>query len=177
MDDIKIVTLDAKDDYTRVADLMYRASDYVEMETGKANNPGFVHATLNDAPPVCGPDDRFLRGLERPDGTLVGFAGSIRHYPKHGHWYMGLLILDPDARGVGLGRKAAKHVTDEARADNAPCIRIAVLDVNTGARAFLGQNGVRTRTHSEGLPKRRRQRTPHSKTRPDRGITCDCKAK
>ena len=54
MDDIKIINLDAKDDYTRVADLMYRASDYVKMETGKANNPGFVHSTLNDAPPVCG---------------------------------------------------------------------------------------------------------------------------
>jgi len=141
MDDIQIVTLDAKDDYTRVADLMFRASDYVEMETGKANNPGFVHATLNDAPPVCGPDDRFLRGLERADGTLAGFAGSIRHYPKHGHWYMGLLILDPDARGDGLGRKAAKHVIDEARADNAPCIRIAVLDMNTGARAFWDKLG------------------------------------
>jgi hypothetical protein len=82
MDDIKIINLDAKDDCTRVADLMYRASDYVKMDTGKANNPGFVHSTLNDAPPVYGPDDRFLRGLERPDGTLAGFAGSIRHYPK-----------------------------------------------------------------------------------------------
>ena len=141
MDDFKIINLDAKDDYTRVADLMYRASDYVKMETGKANNPGFVHSTLNDVPPVCGPDDRFLRGLERPDGTLAGFAGSIRHYPKHGHWYMGLLILDPNVRGDGLGRKAAKHVIDEARADNAPCIRIAVLDVNTGARAFWDKMG------------------------------------
>ena len=54
---------------------------------------------------------------------------------------MGLLILDPNVRGDGLGRKAAKHVIDEARADNAPCIRIAVLDVNTGARAFWDKMG------------------------------------
>ena len=61
---------------------MHRASDYVAMETGKANNPGFVHSTLTDAPPNCGPDDIFLRGLERPDGALAGFAGSIRHFPE-----------------------------------------------------------------------------------------------
>lgn len=141
MDDIKIIALDAKADYRRVADLMHRASDYVAMETGKANNPGFVHSTLTDAPPNCGPDDIFLRGLERPDGSLAGFAGSIRHYPKQGHWYMGLLILEPDARGDGLGRRTAQHVIDEARADGAPCIRIAVLDVNKGARTFWDKMG------------------------------------
>ena len=136
MDDIEIITLDAKADYKRVADLMHRASDYVAMETGKANNPGFVHSALTDSPPNCGPDDIFLRGLERPDGTLAGFAGSIRHFPEQGHWYMGLLILDPNVRRQGLGYTAAKHVINEARADGAPCIRIAVLDVNKGARPF-----------------------------------------
>jgi hypothetical protein len=45
MDDIKIISLDAKADYKRVADLMHRASDYVAMETGKAHNPGFVRCT------------------------------------------------------------------------------------------------------------------------------------
>ena len=141
MDDIELVTLDAKADYKRVADLMHRASDYVAMETGKADNPGFIHSTLTEAPPVCGPDDIFLRGLERPDGSLAGFAGSIRHYPKHGHWYMGLLILDPAERVNGLGRWAAQQVIAEARADDAPCIRIAVLDVNKPARAFWNAMG------------------------------------
>ena len=141
MDDITIIPLDAKADYRRVADLMHRASDYVAMETGKANNPGFVHSTLTDAPPNCGPDDIFLRGLERPDGTLAGFAGSIRHFPEQGHWYMGLLILDPNARRQGLGYTAAKHVINEALADGAPCIRIAVLDVNKGARTFWDKLG------------------------------------
>lgn len=141
MDDIEIITLDAKADYKRVADLMHRASDYVQMETGKANNPGFVHSALTDSPPNCGPDDIFLRGLERPDGTLAGFAGSIRHFPEQGHWYMGLLILDPNVRRQGLGYTAAKHVINEARADGAPCIRIAVLDVKKGARTFWDKLG------------------------------------
>ena len=54
---------------------------------------------------------------------------------------MGLLILDPHARGDGLGRQTAQHVIDEARTDNAPCIRIAVLDVNKDARAFWDKMG------------------------------------
>jgi RimJ/RimL family protein N-acetyltransferase len=153
MDNIEIVTLDAKADYARVADLMERASDYVKMETGKASNPRFVNATLTQAPPHCGPNDIFLRGLERPDGTLAGFAGNIRHYPKRGHWYMGLLILDPTERGNGLGRFAAQHVINAARADNAPCIRIAVLDVNKPARRFWDKMGYQHERTVKGDPK------------------------
>ena len=42
---------------------------------------------------------------------------------------------------LGKAMPSFKHVIDEARADNAPCIRIAVLDVNTGARAFWDKIG------------------------------------
>ena len=54
---------------------------------------------------------------------------------------MGLLLLDPGERGKGLGTRAAQLVLDEARADGAPCIRIAVLDVNTKARKFWAHMG------------------------------------
>lgn len=136
MDDYRIIVLDAEADYDRVSDLADRAADYVRLESGKAPNPEFVRNTLTDAPPVCGPDDIFLRGVERPDGTLAGIATSIRHFYAPGDWYMGLLMLDPAERGSGLGRRVAEHVIAEARADNAPCIRIAVLDANPKARKF-----------------------------------------
>jgi ribosomal protein S18 acetylase RimI-like enzyme len=141
MPDIKFIQLDPIADLERVSDLTRRAIDYVTMETHGTDIPAFVKSNLVDAPPVCGPDDIFLRGLERPDGSLAGYANSIRHYPEHGHWYMGLLLLDPAERGQGLGRRAATRVMDEARADNAPCIRIAVLDVNTNARKFWAAMG------------------------------------
>jgi len=143
MDDYRIISLDAEGDFDRVSDLADRAADYVRLESGEAPNPEFVRKTLTDKPPVCGPDDIFLRGVERPDGTLAGIATNIRHYYEPGDWYMGLLMLDPAERGSGLGRRVAEHVIAEARADSAPCIRIAVLDVNPKARKFWESLGYR----------------------------------
>ncbi len=133
---IKIVPLDAEKDFDRVADLFDRAADYVRLESGKDPAPEFVHEQLTDKPPVCGPDDIFLRGLEKPDGSLAGFASSIRHFYEPGDWYMGLLILDPAKRGAGLGKMAAEAVIEEARQDGARLIRIAVLDKNPRGRKF-----------------------------------------
>lgn len=133
---IKFVTLDPVRDFARVFDLFERGADYVRLESGAEPTPEFVEKQLTDKPPVCGPNDIFLRGLERPDGSLAGIATSIRHFYERGEWYMGLLLLDPVERGSGLGKLAAQKVIDEARADNAPKIRIAVLDANPRGRKF-----------------------------------------
>jgi ribosomal protein S18 acetylase RimI-like enzyme len=56
---------------------------------------------------------------------------------------MGLLILDPQERGKGLGRKAAEQVIEEAKLDLAPRIRIAVLDKNPRGRKFWESLGFK----------------------------------
>lgn len=148
MADFDIISLDATADFERVRDLCFRAKDYVQLEEGHAPNDAYVRKTLTEAPPVCGPDDIFLRGVERADGSLAGIATSIRHFYQRGEWYMGLLMLDPVARGGGLGRHVAKHVIQEARADGAPCIRIAVLDANPRGRKFWESLGY---THEKSV--------------------------
>lgn len=150
MDDLRIITLDAEADFERVSDLAHRAADYVRLESGKAPTPEFVRKTLTDKPPVCGPDDIFLRGVERADGTLAGIATNIRHFYEPDEWYMGLLMLDPAERGSGLGRRVAEHVIAEARADGAPCIRIAVLDSNPRARKFWESLGYALEKSAQG---------------------------
>jgi ribosomal protein S18 acetylase RimI-like enzyme len=141
MADVKIISLDAEVDFARARDLCERAADYVQLEEGRAPDNAYVRKTLSDAPPVCGPHDIFLRGVERADGSLAGIATSIRHFYEPGEWYMGLLMLDPSERGRGLGRTVAQHVINEARADGAPCIRIAVLDANPRGRKFWDSLG------------------------------------
>lgn len=143
----ELIELNAVHDLGRITDLFTRAGDYVKLESGKSPNPDFVQATLTNAPPGC---DIFLRGLERVDGTLAGFASNIRGYPEKSDWYMGLLLLDPAERRKGLGRKAAQHVIDAARADGAPCIRIAVLDTNHAGRAFWDRMGYRLERSVQG---------------------------
>ena len=144
---VDLVTLDPVADLDRITDLFARAGDYIQLESGKSPNPDFVHDTLTGIPDGA---DIFLRGFERPDKTLAGFASNLRHYPEHGHWYMGLLLLDPAERGRGLGRIAAQNIIDAARADGAPCIRIAVLDQNHKGRAFWDRMGYRPERSVQG---------------------------
>jgi ribosomal protein S18 acetylase RimI-like enzyme len=148
MVDPTIIALDAEADFARVRDLCQRASDYVQLEEGHVPDDAYVRKTLTDAPPSCGPDDIFLHGVERPNGSLAGICTSIRHFYERDEWYMGLLMLDPVERGSGLGRRVADHIIAQARADNAPCIRIAVLDANPRGRKFWESLGF---THEKSV--------------------------
>ena len=150
MDDFRVVDLDPEADFARVKDLCLRAADYVRLESGRAPDDEFVTATLIDAPPQCGAGDVFLRGIEWPDGRLAGIATNIRHHYEHGEWYIGLLMLNPSERGLGLGKFVAKQVIDEARKDAAPCIRIAVLDRNPKGRKFWQSLGFRLEKSVQG---------------------------
>ncbi|WP_299147366.1 GNAT family N-acetyltransferase [uncultured Tateyamaria sp.] len=121
-------------DSTQVLDLCQRASDYVRLETGMAPDAAYVHETMTDAPPTV-PSDQVWCWGHRSD-TLDAIATCLKGYYEPDDWYLGLLLLDPAKRGAGLGKRMAQHVIDQARADNAACLRIAVLDTNPRARVF-----------------------------------------
>ena len=67
MAEFKIIALDADADFVRVRDLCDQAPDYVQLEEGRAPDDAYVRKTLRDAPPICRPEDIFLRGVERPE--------------------------------------------------------------------------------------------------------------
>ncbi|QPH52349.1 GNAT family N-acetyltransferase [Pontivivens ytuae] len=141
MDEITYVRFNAERDFGRVRDLFDRAGDYVRLETGKEPGDEYVRECLSGAPPQIGPDGYHNYGLERPDGTLAGFAGSIQGYYAPKDWYMGLLVLDPAERGKGLGTAAFAFIRERAEALGAPVIRIAVLDANKAGRRFWERQG------------------------------------
>ncbi len=47
---------------------------------------------------------------------------QIEHlHPKYPHWYLALLIVDPDVQGRGLGTRLIRPGLDRATADGLPC--------------------------------------------------------
>ncbi|MCB9763391.1 MAG: GNAT family N-acetyltransferase [Alphaproteobacteria bacterium] len=60
---------------------------------------------LLDRPPGSAPQDLYALGLYQGD-TLVGAANLCAHHPEAGTWFLGLLLMHPDARGQGLAREA-----------------------------------------------------------------------
>lgn len=128
--------LTVQKDHARILDLCQRASDYIQLETGREPDADYVSNTLMAAPPQLTPDDVFLIGIARPDGKLAGLVSYIRHFYERDEWYMGLLLLDPAERGQSLGTRAANQVFDHARRETGTLIRIAVLEANPRARKF-----------------------------------------
>lgn len=134
MDDA--IALHWPDDGARVLHLCQQARDYIEFETGDAPDMAYVKETMTDAPPTVPTDQLWCWGHLGQDGALDGIATCLKGYYEANEWYLGLLLLAPAARASGLGRRMAQHVIDQARADNATCLRLAVLDTNIRAHAF-----------------------------------------
>lgn len=142
----EIVPLVWPDDGLRVLDLCQRASDYVLLDTGRAPDMAYVESEMTDAPATVPRDQIWCWGHAQNNGTLDAMATCLKGYYDPDDWYLGLLLLDPAARGAGLGEHMARHVIAQAKADDAACLRIAVLDSNPRARTFWVRHGFEHET-------------------------------
>lgn len=131
-----IVALAYPQDADRVLDLCLRGRDYVALETGKGPDAAYAREVLTETPPGIPPDQIWSWGHADANATLDGVATCLKGFYGDDEWYLGLLLVDPAARGTGLGAKLARHVIAQARDDNALCLRVAVLDTNPRARTF-----------------------------------------
>ncbi|WP_299048919.1 GNAT family N-acetyltransferase [uncultured Tateyamaria sp.] len=145
----EVVRLHWPADGARVLDLCQRARDYVRLETGQDPDMAYVQETMTDAPPGVPPDQVWCWGYST-GGPLDAIATCLKGYYEPNDWYLGLLLLDPKARGAGLGQQMATHVIAQARADAATCLRIAVLDANPRARTFWTRLGFGHEKSSTG---------------------------
>ena len=132
----EVIPLSFPQDAERVLHLCLRARDYIELETGKDPDADYVHGAMTERPPGVSSDQVWCWAHARPDGVLNGIATYLKGFYGPDEWYLGLLLLDPAARGAGLGAHMARHIIAQARADNARCLRISVLDANPRARIF-----------------------------------------
>ncbi|MBB5516882.1 GNAT superfamily N-acetyltransferase [Rubricella aquisinus] len=140
-DKTAFIRLTSDADHSRVRDLMDRAADYVRLETGRAPDDAYVTETLTDRPPQIPADQVHLIGIERRGGTLAGIICALDGYYDAGEWYIGLLLIDPLARGRGLGARAVDHIRRLARKEGGHTLRIAVLEANPAGRRFWAREG------------------------------------
>ncbi|MEQ6202440.1 GNAT family N-acetyltransferase [Sulfitobacter sp. HNIBRBA2951] len=135
-----IRSVDPARDADAVQDLCLRAADYITLETGAPPPPDYASKLLAEAPPALPPED-VLAFCAEQEGKLAAVVTCLRNFYQTREWYMGLLLVDPAARGAGLGARMAGHVFDLARAQGASCIRVAVLDANPRGRRFWQREG------------------------------------
>lgn len=130
-----IRALDDIADRNEVALFFARAADYVTLETGQPPNSSTADEFFADRPPTVAPEDAQHFGVFEHD-HLLGIVGVLFGHPDPKDNYIGLMLLSPAVRGMGIGAKALAHVTSLARARGARRQLIAVLDANPKGRAF-----------------------------------------
>jgi RimJ/RimL family protein N-acetyltransferase len=74
-------------------------------------------------------------------GRLIAFLSLARDYPKESEWWLGLMLLDPAARGRGLGPQIHGELLDWIAAQGGTKLWIAVQTQNVAAERFWRRIG------------------------------------
>jgi ribosomal protein S18 acetylase RimI-like enzyme len=128
-------------DVPLLQELYERCSDYHELEEGVPTLPGAAEHLLAALPPGKSPADKHVLGLHSPQGELLGVLDLIRDYPDAGEWWVGLLMLDPRARGGGVGTRLLRATERVIATAGGTAIQLGVLEHNTAAERFWRRIG------------------------------------
>jgi GNAT superfamily N-acetyltransferase len=128
--------LDPDADRAGAARVIYASADYLTLVNGEPPNERDVAEFFTDVAPGRDVGEMLKLGIESADGRLVGVADVAPGYPGPDTWYIGLLLLEPSARGSGAGRRAFEWISTAARGQGARRILISVLEENAAALDF-----------------------------------------
>jgi GNAT superfamily N-acetyltransferase len=140
LENLSIRPLNLCDDRDAVFDLCKRAADYIQLEYGHVPEMATVEAFIADVVPGGDVAQSPKRGAEA-DGQLYGIADMGFGYPNADDAYIGLLLLDPAARGQGVGQRILAELTQLARARGVARQLVAVLEANPRGFAFWQRQG------------------------------------
>lgn len=129
------------------------STDFAMLVDGSPPPPDEARRLLEAVPPGSDPADKAVM-LVRCAGVNLGVVDIVRDWPRPGTWMLGLLVLVPAARGMGIGSRVLRAVDTWAADSGAERIRISVAPVNTRGLAFWRREGFRPVEHARSGPYR-----------------------
>ncbi|MEW9095470.1 MAG: GNAT family N-acetyltransferase [Clostridiaceae bacterium] len=105
-----------------VEKLCEKCSDYYMLHDGVLPSKDEVDEIFTALPPNKNHEDKFVLGIYKFNNELVGIVDIIRNFPTVGQWMLGLMLIEPEERGSGLGK-----IIHEA---------LAKWAINLGAKSF-----------------------------------------
>lgn len=132
--------------------LFEKCADYVWIVDGQEVPPTAAEETFYAGPPGRPTEDKFLLGLFDPQNELVAVLEGFQHYPEAGIWWIGLLMLAPEARGHGYGRRLIDGFVKHVVKQGGTAIMLGVVEENQNAYAFWEKVGFQPVTKTEPRP-------------------------
>ena len=87
-----------------VEELCEKCSDYYILHDGILPSKEELDEIFNTLPPNKNYEDKFVLGIYKFDNKLVGIVDIVRNFTIVGEWMLGLMLIEPQERGNGLGK-------------------------------------------------------------------------
>ena len=147
---VHIIPIDSRDTCLRTIDLgaleavqtlCETCADFFWLVEGSTVAPGAGLDIFESLPPGRSIEDKFVYGLFNRQNDLLGVLEGLRHYPDEGTWWIGLLLLAPDARQHGLGRKIVQCFFEAVRLAGGTAVQLGVVEDNQAGYRFWRRVG------------------------------------
>lgn len=129
------------DDELDVQALCERCSDFSELIEGRPPEKDAGHSILFDLPPNKELKDKYVYGVYSENGDLVAVIDMVKDYKVTGEWIIGLMMIDPNERGNGLGRRLHELLKAWVLSEQGSKLRIGVVEENRRAYKFWREMG------------------------------------
>jgi GNAT superfamily N-acetyltransferase len=123
--------------------LLERCEDFHRLVFGRPARPDEAKLLPLDRPPGLPPEQGHILALRDAGGALVGVLEGIRDYPARDEWYLGLMLLAPEARRQRRGEPLIRAYEAWVRSQGARLLRLGVSEPNTAAHRFWLRVGYR----------------------------------
>ncbi len=116
--------------------LFAQCADFTRLVEGEEVNPNAAREILRSVPAGRLLRDKFLYGFLDRDEAIIGVLEGLRDYPDDAIWWVGLLLLAPEARGHGVGRKIMEAFSEYVLMEKGTAIMLGVVEENQAAYRF-----------------------------------------
>lgn len=131
----------SSEDHGSLQCLLEKCCDYYLMVDGENASPQAADEIYNSAPIGRSIEDKFLFGIWQQTDRLVGVLEGMKNYPTGMVWWIGLLLLDPTARGYGLGRVVVEDFVRYVGSNQGKSIMLGVVEDNLKGLKFWLEQG------------------------------------
>lgn len=119
----------SKENNNIVEKLCEKCSDYYILHDGILPSKEDIDEIFTALPPNKNYEDKFVLGIYKFD-ELIGIVDIIKDFPTVGEWMIGLMFIEPEARGNGLGKRVHDALVGWVKNLGAKSFRIGVIEDN-----------------------------------------------
>lgn len=148
IDNICVQELCSKSNVEELQDLCESCSDYYTLIEGRSVSSNGADELFLDVPPGKNLYDKMVLGIyykknNNSSNELLGVIDLVKDYPNKNTWFIGLMIIRPDARNKNLGRKVYTELLNWALKNDISTIQLGVLQENKRAYKFWKNIGFK----------------------------------